>query len=204
LHVLSVCFESFPWLNGVGIPLLNKTPTSGNSTILKFTARLFSMKNSQLQRKINSYGGLSLPMRDVPGLAEWLSGCSMAFKKSVFEKVRLDERLESFGGYALGEDYDFSHRVMLEFGQPHMVANGGYVIHHKAPGNRHSGRDKIASYFFNAELIRRNFKRYGKSFNPLCVAWGNLAILLSLLQSGAKLIDILAGRILAQKRLREL
>jgi GT2 family glycosyltransferase len=202
LYSLSICFNSFPWLNGSGLPMLNKTQASGNSSILKFATKLFGMKNNQLQRKINRSGGLSLPIKDLPGPAEWLSGGAMAFRKSVFEKVSFDERLEIFGGYAIGEDYDFSHRVMLEFGQPHMIANGGFVVHHAAGGARMAGREKIASYFFNGELIRRNFKRYGKHFSKLWIAWGNLATILLLLKSGSKPGDIIAGRRMAKEGLR--
>jgi glycosyltransferase involved in cell wall biosynthesis len=201
IQSISTCFESFPWLNGVGLPMLNKTPASGDSFILKFASLLFGMKNNQLQRKINRSGGLSLPIKDLAGPAEWLSGGSMALRKIVFEKVRFDERLEIFGGYAIGEDYDVSHRVMLEFGQPHMIANGGYVIHHAATGGRVLGTERVASFFFNAELIRRNFKKYGRNFNPIWVAWGNLGTSLFLLQSGATLRDILSGKKLAQSKL---
>jgi glycosyltransferase involved in cell wall biosynthesis len=205
IHYISICFASFPWLNGVGLPMLNKTPASGNSAMLKFAALLFGMKNHQLQRNINRYGGLSLPVKDLPGHAEWLSGGSMSLRKTVFEKVRFDERLETFGGYALGEDYDFSHRVMLEFGQPHLISNGGYVVHHAEEGGaRITGINRIASFFFNAKLIRDNFKKYGKRFNSLWIIWGNLGIFLFLLKSGAKLRDIISGMKLARGKFKEL
>jgi GT2 family glycosyltransferase len=161
------------------------------------------MKNNQLHRIINKHGGLSLPIKDLPGPAEWLSGGSMSFRKIVFERVQFDERLESFGGYALGEDYDFSHRAMLEFGQPHLISNGGYVVHHAAAGGRTAGIEGIAAHFFSAELIRRNFKKYGKRFNPLRVAWGYLGTLLYLLKSGAKPMNIISGIRLARAKLKE-
>ncbi|MDR1481333.1 MAG: glycosyltransferase [Synergistaceae bacterium] len=202
VHSISVCFDSFPWLNGVGVPMLNKTPASGKSSVMRFATLLFGMKNNQLHRVINKHGGLSLPIKDLPGPAEWLSGGSMSFRKMVFERVRFDERLEIFGGYALGEDYDFSYRVMLEFGQPHLISNGGYVVHHAAAGDRITGIERMAAHFFNAELIRGNFKKYGRRFNPVRVAWGHLGTFLYLLKSGAKPMDIISGIRLARAKLK--
>lgn len=196
------CFKSFPWLYGIGLPMLQKNPASKDSALLRFAAKLFGMKNSELKRKINKAGGLSLPIKDIPGLAEWLSGGSMAMRKKVFEKIKFDERLETFGGYALGEDVDFSHRVMLEFGQPLMIANGGYVVHHATPGDsRGTGINKIAAYYHNAELIRRNFSSYGKKFGYMSTAWGDLSIFLMLLKNGASLSDIRKGKQLAKSQL---
>lgn len=201
---LDKCFRSFPWLYGAGLPMLNKTPASGNSALLKIAARLFGMKNTELKRMINSSGGLSLPIKDLPGPAEWLSGGSMAFKTEVFGELGFDERLEIFGGYALEEDKDFSHRVFLRFRQPLMVAHGGYVIHHAASGgNRNIGLNKIAASWFNPALIRHNFAQYGKRFSPLMVAWGSLATILALLRSGASPVNIVRGWQMARKELRK-
>lgn len=204
LHSLSVCFDSFPWLNGAGISMLNKTPASGNSTIKRFASMLFGMKNNQWQRKISKYGGLSLPIKDLPGPAEWLSGGSMSFRTSVFERVKFDERLEIFGGYALGEDYDFSHRAMLAFGQPHMIANGGYVVHHAAAGGRIRGKEKVASFFFNSDLIRKNFMQYGATFGRLSILWGKIGSILVLISTGTAFSDIIGGYRLAKNRMSKL
>ena len=203
IRSLDVCFKSFPWLYGAGLPMLNKTPASGNSTLLKFATRLFGMKNGELRRKINRAGGLSLPIKDLPGPAEWLSGGSMAYRKTVFNKLEFEERLETFGGYALGEDVDFSHRVMLEFNQPLMVVNGGYVIHHKAiGGDRNVGINKIAAFYHNPEIIRRNFEAYGEKFGHLWIKWDHLATVLAFLRNGVSLADIRKGKRLAMERLK--
>jgi GT2 family glycosyltransferase len=39
---------------------------------------------------------------------DWLSGCSMSYRREVFGRLRFDEALE---GYALGEDLEFSYRA---------------------------------------------------------------------------------------------
>lgn len=196
------CFASFPWLPGVGLPMLNKTTVSGNSALLQFASCLFGMKNRQLKRLINKSGGLSLPVKDLPGPAEWLSGGSMAYRRSVFAKVRFDERLEIFGGYALGEDVDFSHRVMLEFGQPHMIAPQGYVVHHAASGGgRNIGLNKIAAHFFNPRLMRQNFAAYGKRFALRHRLWAAIGTILLLLHGRCSPFAIARGARLAQKEL---
>jgi len=47
---------------------------------------------------------------DVQSVTEvdWLSGCSMSFRREVFEMFSFNEQFE---GYGLGEDVDFSYRV---------------------------------------------------------------------------------------------
>ena len=39
---------------------------------------------------------------------DWLSGCSMSFRRAVFEMFSFNEELT---GYGLGEDVEFSYRV---------------------------------------------------------------------------------------------
>ncbi len=39
---------------------------------------------------------------------DWLSGCSMSYRRSVFDRLSFDTRMT---GYSLGEDVDFSYRV---------------------------------------------------------------------------------------------
>jgi GT2 family glycosyltransferase len=46
------------------------------------------------------------PRGDIP--AQWLSGCAMSYRRSVFDSLSFDTEME---GYSLGEDLVFSHRV---------------------------------------------------------------------------------------------
>lgn len=201
IRSLDNCFRSFPWLMGAGIPMLNKTPSSGRSSILKLAARMFGMKNGELRRKVTRAGGLSLPIKDLPGPAEWLSGGSMGYRRSVFDEMKFDERLETFGGYALGEDLDFSHRVFLRYEQPLMVTNSGYVIHHAAAGgSRNIGADRVAATIFNRALIRKNFESLGERFSALSIAWARFGDLLANMRA-AKLGDLRQGRKKAKEAL---
>lgn len=201
---LDKCFRSFPWLYGAGLPMLNKTPASGDSFLLKFAARLFGMKNTELRRRVTRAGRLSLPIKDLPGPAEWLSGGSMGYRRSVFDEMKFDERLETFGGYALQEDLDFSHRVFLRYKQPLMVAHSGYVIHHAAPGGaRNIGANRVAAGIFNNAIIRQNFESLGARFGTVATAWAELGDLLAVIRS-ARLADIRLGRKKAHEALAKL
>lgn len=199
---LDNCFRSFPWLMGGGVPMLNKTPSSGSSSLLKLAARMFGMKNSELCRKVTRAGGLSLPIKDLPGPAEWLSGGSMGYRRFVFDEMKFDERLETFGGYALGEDVDFSHRIFLRYKQPLMVTNGGYVIHHSAAGgDRNIGANRVAATIFNRIIIRKNFESLGAKFSKVAIAWAGFGDLLSNIRS-AKVSDLRNGRKMAKEALK--
>jgi glycosyltransferase involved in cell wall biosynthesis len=204
LASLSACFESYDWLMGAGLPWINLSPASGNSAIKKMAVRMFWMRNNCFQRVISKSGGLSLPLKDLAGTAEWLSGGSMAYRREVFDRLKLDERLQTFGGYALGEDVDFSHRVVLEFGKPLMVTGNNPVIHHAAKGGRISGPDQAAAHFFNPALIRGNFKRYGKRFNFFCVLWGTIGTILLLLYTGCSFADMVRGIKMASRAMKKI
>jgi hypothetical protein len=128
----------------------------------------------------------------------------MAFRKEVFHRLKLDERLQVFGGYALGEDVDFSHRVTLEFGKPLMVAHGCPIIHHAATGTRISGANQAAAHFFNQALIRNNFKRYGQKFSFFHVLWGTIGTVLLLFNAGCNLTDMLRGAKMAKREMKKI
>ena len=66
----------------------------------------------------------------------WLPGCCMAYRLEVINDFRFETRLENgpLGGYALGEDLDFSHRVSKV---SKLLYLGNISIFHKlAPNNR--------------------------------------------------------------------
>ncbi|GHV32014.1 hypothetical protein FACS1894167_14840 [Synergistales bacterium] len=204
ISALRSCFASFPWLMGASPPLLNKNPAAGNSFIKNLAVVLFGAKNMRFKRIISGSGALSLPVKDMAGSADWLSGCTMALRKSIFGALSFDERLERFGGYAIGEDVELSHKVALEYKQPLMVAHGGYAIHHSAPaGNRSAGWRKVAAAFYNHALIRKEFERYGRKFRLPARIWGHIGSVLSLLCTGTPPRDIIKGIREARKALRE-
>jgi GT2 family glycosyltransferase len=80
-------------------------------------------------RGYSIYPVFRLPGTDsVP--AEWLSGCNMAYRSSIFDEgYRFDERME---GYALGEDREFSNRLYHDGKQLRLVY-GARLIHRRHP-----------------------------------------------------------------------
>jgi hypothetical protein len=126
----------------------------------------------------------------------------MAFRSTVFERLHFDERLQVFGGYSLGEDFDFSHRVMMEFGQPLMVASGGLVVHHSAKGGRITGSKRAAAHFFNPSHIRNNFKQYGERYSFLHRVWAAFGTILFLIHFGCSVGDIVKGAAMALKEMK--
>jgi GT2 family glycosyltransferase len=70
---------------------------------------------------------------DVQSVTEvdWLSGCSMSFRRGVFETFSFNE---AFKGYGLGEDVEFSYRVRQR-GRL-LVAPEARIEHLQSPTNR--------------------------------------------------------------------
>ena len=193
VSVLQNYFDSFSWLMGAGLPMLNKIPQKKKSLLALIVMRMFWMRNAQLQRLISPSGSLSLPIKDLPGEAEWLSGGSMAYRKIVFDAIQFDERLERFGGYAMGEDYDFSHRVFLHFKDPLLITNGGYMVHCPEIGERANPNNYVASTFYNRSIIKENFFRCGKKISSLAFFWSAIGSTVFLLSKRVPLLTIYKG-----------
>ena len=62
---------------------------------------------------------------------DWLSGCSMSYRRTLFDVIRFDEDLP---GYGLGEDVEFSYRVR-QHGRL-LVATAARLVHLQSPTNR--------------------------------------------------------------------
>jgi GT2 family glycosyltransferase len=62
---------------------------------------------------------------------DWLSGCSMSFRRDVFETFSFNEE---FKGYGLGEDVEFSYRVR-QLGRL-LVTPDARIEHLQSPVNR--------------------------------------------------------------------
>jgi glycosyltransferase involved in cell wall biosynthesis len=165
---LIAMFDNFVWLKGAALPLFNRTSSvlaGRKRTALRAIAGSilhFFQGNDRSFRTVRDSTFNILPSRDLPGYAEWLTGACMAYRKEVFDYLRFDERLQYFGGYALGEDLDLSHRVFLRYDLPLLVSPSGMFVHHNVPGGRLDGRKMAASIFYNSKIIRDNFNEYAK------------------------------------------
>ena len=85
---------------------------------------------------------------------EWLMGCSMAYKRDVFKINSFDERLQKFGGYALGEDSMFSYSLYLS-GCRFTYFYDAYIIHHHYESGRVAPVYMYASRIYNYHIIWR-------------------------------------------------
>lgn len=119
---------------------------------------------SEKGRMVNSAALNQSGIRDSSGEAKWLSGCSMAFRREVFENgFRFNPALERFSGYAFGEDYEFSHRVYLS-GRRLFIPEGSGIVHHAVLGGRPVSESMVATRIYNRYIIWRAFRRYSRRY----------------------------------------
>ena len=209
VRVVRKYFDDFTWLKGMGLPLINKfhrntSRKHGTRVFLKDIFYRIFFGPSGNKRVIRPSTNYMLPEMDVPGPAELLSGGSMAFRKDVFREIQFEERLQRFGGYAYGEDVDFSYRVFLRFGEPFIIASAGHVIHRGSPGGRiKSDSAKFSAMYYNTRIIRDNFKEYGK-YGLISFLWEQrIGRSIAMLAGGYRLMDMIRGYIEYRKALRE-
>ncbi len=83
---------------------------------------------------------------------EWIKGGAMAFTKEIFKDHSFDERLQKFGGYALAEDVQFSHKLFRNK-MKLIVSSNGYVIHREAKGVRLENKMVFAARIYNHFVV---------------------------------------------------
>jgi GT2 family glycosyltransferase len=143
LAAIEETFDARPEVLGVGGRITNMP--AHNPRLLH---RVFLLDSVQ--------GGIVLPSGvnvlafGVPdgGRVDWLSGCSMSFRRMVFDDLAFDLRME---GYSLGEDVDFTFRVsrrgpLCIAGKArlaHMISMMSPTIDHQKAG-RHTPRPCIS------------------------------------------------------------
>ena len=114
---------------------------------------IFRMPHSGKKRLVMLSGGNIWPEAGEEHFeeVEWLPGFSMAFRRSIFDKFGFEEKLEKFGGYALAEDVQFSHRIFRNK-MKLMLSGKGYVIHHQSKGGRLAKAETFAAQIYNQFL----------------------------------------------------
>lgn len=104
-----------------------------------------------------------------------LSGCNMAFRKSIFSDFSFDENI---AGYGLAEDVDFSFRVSRK-SQLIQVASAK-LVHNTSNASRDSYEKFCYMVGFNLSYVfRKNMPR--TIFHYLCFWWSRLGRLLLIL-----------------------
>ncbi|MCE5204280.1 MAG: glycosyltransferase [Actinomycetia bacterium] len=108
--------------------------------------RLFGFDNDAQGRVLRSGHPVLVYNATTVIRVDWLSGCGMSFRRSVFDRHAFDESLE---GYSLGEDVDFTYRVSRE--GPLYVTPRARLRHCQSPRDR-AAAQKIAS----DDVVRRH------------------------------------------------
>ena len=156
IDAMKECFKKNPRCMGVGlmvrdIPIGLEYIESQPSLKDSFYA-LIGYRKKRTVSLSGSAKGISAP----PGPAQWLSGCSMAFRREVFDSMSFNEKLETFTPYAMCEDIEFSYRVFKKFKAPLLVADGGMVTHRPKLTDRISGSwQKAATLYYNRYLLMK-------------------------------------------------
>ena len=153
IRSLHECFDSDSLIMGAGLRVFeapsNLQDAGSRETVSAFVERRSGYRKKRVVSLSGSAKGISAPA----GPAEWLSGCSMAFRRELFKSFLFNEKLETFGPYAQCEDIEFSHRIFRTYNYPLWVAPRGYVVHIPAPEERIVGTEKkAATLFYNRYL----------------------------------------------------
>ena len=125
-------FQQEPSVIGLGGVILNQ-PEIHFMTIKSFFLLVSHRRGSVLRSGRNMPG--QYPGTKATDSVEWLTGCSMSFRMSVFDKEMFDSHLQ---GYSMGEDYDFTFRVSRK--NMLAVEPSATCIHHMTPTMRSSVR----------------------------------------------------------------
>jgi GT2 family glycosyltransferase len=125
-------FRMEPLVMGVGGVILNQ-PIVNYVTLKSFFLLGSHRRGSVLKSGRNILG--QYPGTLATDHVEWLNGCSMSFRISVFDEAAFDSGLQ---GYSMGEDYDFSYRVSRK--HKLVVEPAATCIHHLTPTMRGSAR----------------------------------------------------------------
>ena len=117
--------------------------------------KLLAKSRSRTYGKITRSGhNIWLPDRNFGNVpVDWLPGCCMIYKRLVFSELRFNEKLENgpTGGYALGEDVDFSYACSRSFKIE--ATDSISIIHHFEKSTRDNQKAMVvADALFKAHL----------------------------------------------------
>jgi GT2 family glycosyltransferase len=123
-------FKDKPDLAGIA-PYIDSPDVNGSTNKLQSKVKSICIKHLNLEGKLTRSGRafwLVNPNQTIE--VDWLPGCSMSYRFELIGDLRFSECLEKgpLGGYALGEDVDFSSSMKEKGG---LEAIGGVTVIHK-------------------------------------------------------------------------
>lgn len=152
-----------------------------NTYIPKFYIELcnkFFMLNHLEQNKcrVLKSSHLTYPKEcpDKPISCEWLSGCNHAYRKTVFNEFRYDEKLIE---YSLKEDADISYRIHKKYHNQLNLIPSAKCIHNVSSAGR---MPKISSLYMEYGYLSYFFykNRCTGVFELICFKWSMLGKIL--------------------------
>lgn len=148
------CFNRHPQALGVGGSIQNLP-----EHILRLRNRLFGLdsvtEGKVLRSGVNVLNFAGSSDRSV----DWLSGCSMSFRKEIFSQVRFDERRT---GNGTGEDVDFCLRIK-NFGEI-IWTPSAKLYHFQSPINRlNEEKNRVSGFKHRLLLANDGLGRVKKS-----------------------------------------
>jgi GT2 family glycosyltransferase len=136
----------------VNIPMKPIAPPSPLRRLRSRIKRGLGMDYHGATAFLYNYGGED----EEPGReAEWASGGGMAADVALFrdKRLRFPEAFQRFGGYALGEDFAFSHFVFKKEGARILNSLQGHFLHFAADSTRMNIENLAASKWHNFSLL---------------------------------------------------
>lgn len=125
-------FNKYPGANGVsGYYFPNKKINKFENILRK----IFRIENWTLNKaNVLSTFGASYPYKLTKIIkAEWLSGFNMAYKRTILESEKFDER---FFKYCLAEDFEFSTRINKKYPESLFITPYAKLIHRTSEAGR--------------------------------------------------------------------
>lgn len=168
-------------ISGVGIPL---SGTGKKTFFLKKIIKGLFLNFEFKKRHITNYAYSYFPINEKNSeCVNWLSGCSMSYKKECFDSNHFDERLCTFGGYSLAEDALFSSSL-FHSGHKLKLSDKGRLQHIRDTNARLDYRKWVASISYNHYLlflaINKNQSLFKRIVHRLAYNWNqfyNLSLL---------------------------
>ena len=106
--------------------------------------------------RMSGIGTIPLFVDKDPISVEWLSGCNMAYRNSVFKNgAKFDETLIEYG---IGEDALFSHKLWLE-GKHFAISRKSLIDHRISAENRMPPFKKLVMTFAYRRYLIQNFTK---------------------------------------------